>query len=1213
MNTIKVFLRPSGELADVKKDFPLYKGQFQNTLLNVYVPTSILPTVLTTTEEGASSQGTTVKVGMRGTVSNGKTFTSEPKFMAFVKNVTLSDNGKPTEYALYERLLPKDFTTYASLKGSPFEMIFNVVNLDENNNIANLITTQTCALEVMQSAQLGDGETVEPTAAEELWKQVNLNAKNITLKQDKEDTSLQTTAKTVVGGINENHRRVVDLENKVGNHNTGLISDVRKNTSKIDSLEKAIVYSENPVGRLTQDHTPTTSELDKFVRDNTGRDPSRGDVVFVIVTYPNDTDKVYKYIFTQPRVGTGYGKWINYEIPATEAAGNGSLGLIQGGKNGKDTLNVDIVGGTIQDINIKYDGYDELQPIPTLPNKNAGDIAKIYSGQNSVGKAEKADADGDGNNIVSTYMTAKNGATKQELADYALPKTFNDVYFLTRGGYSTDSENGDENIVGRVDTKRANTWYTLSENTLTLSTAFELSKKNSCDNTYYINVTAASSAQLRLTTYYTTNNTDWHELSIVLTPTRNFSASRANTVNINSKFNQYLFTPIKLKEGNKIKQKLEVNADSSTERSWAVYSSSTYPSTLSLFVAHETVTFQYGKLGEINNVTFTAQSISDDGSTVLFYKGDEATDFDDPKTNTLAAVTLTIPKTLANYSKLTDNTTVGFRVGHTTVDLITPYGTAALGSLKQAYYTEDTNGKTYNFIVEYDSPSDGKMYGRVQIDDLTAVNNEITAANDNITATKTELNKNIDTAKTELTAAITAAQDETELNAAKEIVLGADGVLNGNTYAFTVQNAESYIAYRTNNTKFLIDLRLPIVGALDLTKEVAITFGDTSYYLYNILKGNDKVTIGDLKQVDKYSNASGYRFIFHATFFRNTDLTGFAVIPTISMSDVLALTQAEMDNYVTDGGLTDGQLAICTDGTAYDLGVIYKYKIVYPETYSWERLTPTDSASAITLVQTVGQSTTEAMSQKAVTDELNKKQVELTETQLAAVDSGINPEKVKRYDSYKSDIDDIPAIAMAMVNAQKGEVNGVASLDENGKVPSSQLPTATSFTSAQQAEVNAAITKALTAYMNSTEVNAAINSALANYMTTSGVQSLIDSKLSSYIKSSDKKPLVTRHWTDKDKPLTFEANTVYLVQCYDNDYNLQDLFLNGGTKDKQKAKMAIVFVNEVSVGRVDSLVIYQTGSTINITNLAGTADGATGISPSSGNRLLYFKLSGSVV
>lgn len=191
---------------------------------------------------------------------------------------------------------------------------------------------------------------------------------------------------------------------------------------------------------------------------------------------------------------------------------------------------------------------------------------------------------------------------------------------------------------------------------------------------------------------------------------------------------------------------------------------------------------------------------------------------------------------------------------------------------------------------------------------------------------------------------------ESSLNAHKQIILGADGIFEGNVYNFTVDNAESYLPYRTNGTKFLVDLHLSIVGDLDTTKEVAITFGDTVYYVYNILKGQEHSTIGDLRQVDKYHNESGYRFITEMTFFDNSEFKGFAIIPTISMSDVLALTSDEMDNYIAEGGLTQGQLVICkkviTNG--YTEGGLYRFEITYPNTYAFVELIQESSAKPTT-------------------------------------------------------------------------------------------------------------------------------------------------------------------------------------------------------------------------------------------------------------------------
>lgn len=182
--------------------------------------------------------------------------------------------------------------------------------------------------------------------------------------------------------------------------------------------------------------------------------------------------------------------------------------------------------------------------------------------------------------------------------------------------------------------------------------------------------------------------------------------------------------------------------------------------------------------------------------------------------------------------------------------------------------------------------------------------------------------------------------NQAKLDAHKQLILGANGVQVGNVYNFTVEDADSFLPYRTNLTKFLVDLELAISGAIDNTKEVTITFGDTSYYVYNVLTGMQHSTIGDLKQVDKYNNETGYRFIAEMTFFKNADIEGFAIIPTISMSDILALDSDQMDNYVADGGLTQGQLAVCSKviTNGYEVGALYRFDIVYPNTYSWEQI-----------------------------------------------------------------------------------------------------------------------------------------------------------------------------------------------------------------------------------------------------------------------------------
>lgn len=105
MNTIKIYLAESGRIADLQKDFPLYQGQFQNKLLNIFVPTSILAPEFTS-QASAYAAATSVKIGMTYTARDGSIKVSKNYFMRYLKTLVY----KGVEYALYERKLPKEFT-----------------------------------------------------------------------------------------------------------------------------------------------------------------------------------------------------------------------------------------------------------------------------------------------------------------------------------------------------------------------------------------------------------------------------------------------------------------------------------------------------------------------------------------------------------------------------------------------------------------------------------------------------------------------------------------------------------------------------------------------------------------------------------------------------------------------------------------------------------------------------------------------------------------------------------------------------------------------------------------------------------------------------------------------------------------------------------------------------------------------------------------------
>ena len=210
MNTIRIYLTESGRIADLQKDFPLYQGQFQNKLLNVFVPTSILAPIFTSS--GAVSAdyvaSTSTKIGMTYTARDGSIKTSKNYYMRYLKTLMY----KGVEYALYERKLPKEFTFYAGQGENSPVLIINVVNIEQQSGdtpplVLSVITSQTCHLDVMQSTFLDRDELDEPSELENLNAQVQALNAIMPLKQDKEDNNIdlkqKPVQKTVVGAIND--------------------------------------------------------------------------------------------------------------------------------------------------------------------------------------------------------------------------------------------------------------------------------------------------------------------------------------------------------------------------------------------------------------------------------------------------------------------------------------------------------------------------------------------------------------------------------------------------------------------------------------------------------------------------------------------------------------------------------------------------------------------------------------------------------------------------------------------------------------------------------------------------------------------------------------------------------------------------------------------------------------------------------------------------
>ena len=712
MNTIKVYLATSGRIADLKKDFPLYQGQFQNKLLNVFVPTSILAPNFSVQESGNTIadyvSSTAIKIGMRTIERNGKIHTSKTYYMRYLKTLTYQN----IEYALYERKLPREFTFYAGQGENAPVLIANVVNVNNETTPATIIDitpSQTCSLDVMPSGYLDTDEPIEATALEEINSRLNAIDEDLPKKQYIQDDTLETKAKTIVGAINENKGRI-DINTQNIETNT---QNIATNRNDIDFLMQNMQMSEEYIGQLKGTTLPSNSQLTQFVRDNTtpSREPKSGDIVIFILEVDGGTDKNYKYFYTATQ-------WQGYEIPPLETASNGTLGIVQGtyGVADYNTL-VDISGGQILNVYVK-DKTGAYRNIAEYSNTTMAEINDILDGTSIVGEAMKALEDGLGNNIVNTYLTKTLGASKQYVRDYAMPREFNDVDFISSAGYQDNVPTSASGIQFTTNTNAVGDFQLFQVQKMN-SADFELSSKNGYSNNIYVSASADCVVTFRLTTQYKKAGQDWADLNVELTSPITLTAGNIEKIVFGNPFTSLGKNVISLTDGDLIRQTLEVITQTSSALTFNVYSNEIYPSTFNL----------------------TSQSY-------------------------------------------------------------------VLSGIEQSV--------------------------------------------------------------------------------SRLILLGADGVIEANRVVFEVQNPDSFVEYRTNQREFLINCHLPIVGELDDTLPVYITFGENTYGVFSYMKGSSTpITIGDLKSNMTYNQATGYSFTSKMIFLETSDYVGFVISPATITAEQL--------------------------------------------------------------------------------------------------------------------------------------------------------------------------------------------------------------------------------------------------------------------------------------------------------------------------------------
>lgn len=609
MNTIKIYFDTDGSIKELRKDFQLYQGQFHDKLLNVYVPTSVLAPDFTVENEQEQTiadfvASTSVKVGMKYIARNGSIKKSKNYYMNYLKVMT--QNG--VECAVYERKLPKEFTTYVGQGQTAPVLVVNVVNMDVESNpaeVLSVVTTQECFLDVMPSADLDNDEAVEPSEWELMNAELNAVKETLLEKQDKEDILLQTDAKTVVGAINENKANIGTNATAIGENST----DIAELRNDVINLQALLATGETPIGKMEGTELPTDEELDAYVQSVVDRETAVGDVIIFVL----DNTTTYKYTYTADG-------WQSYEITTVDKASNSTYGVVEGTYIAEEqsakvrNILADINNGKLENLYVK-DG-DNYRNLKEFLGANKTAIAEIINGTTPVAEAIRAEQDGEGNNIADTYLTQTAGATKEYVQDYAVPKTFTNVYFISADGYVGEPPAVSETPAFSATTTGAGETEIIkdgdsSDLSMDLTADFDLSISNSYHNTFWVVASENCNVQFRLVTQYKKPTEEWTDLNIELSEEYPLVAGNYERIDFSSQFLSLGSKTVSLGSGDKIRQFLSVIVQVDTPITFGVFSNTVYPSTFNLIAQ--------------NYVPAGATSVYVDGSPVATWNANTKT------------------------------------------------------------------------------------------------------------------------------------------------------------------------------------------------------------------------------------------------------------------------------------------------------------------------------------------------------------------------------------------------------------------------------------------------------------------------------------------------------------------------------------------------------------------------------------------------------------
>lgn len=120
-----------------------------------------------------------------------------------------------------------------------------------------------------------------------------------------------------------------------------------------------------------------------------------------------------------------------------------------------------------------------------------------------------------------------------------------------------------------------------------------------------------------------------------------------------------------------------------------------------------------------------------------------------------------------------------------------------------------------------------------------------------------------------------------DAKAGQGVVLGFSGTLENNILVFKPENVGKYSL--NNNYDYEIDLVFPAVGVLSDDVPIKILNNSKEIYFRNVLSGSTNATYGDLRQLCRYDEEYGWRWIFNARY-KTADGTSAFIIQSSPVS-----------------------------------------------------------------------------------------------------------------------------------------------------------------------------------------------------------------------------------------------------------------------------------------------------------------------------------------